>query len=142
MGRGKGRRRNTRAPRPHLPLRRFAWAMLAVALLLGIPSALAGNESIFIWVDVGLCLLLAGALFLVGVRGEDAPPPARRPGGRAGGHDPHRWRNTALVASAVITILSPAVKLFVEVGERALKATAAEQRECKAAWPPAKDPPS
>jgi hypothetical protein len=42
----------------------------------------------------------------------------------------------------VITILSPVVKLVVEVGERALDApTVQRERECRPAPPPADDPP-
>jgi hypothetical protein len=46
-----------------------------------------------------------------------------------------------VIAAAVITVLSPAVKLVVEVGERALGTpTAREERECQPVTP-AKEPP-
>jgi hypothetical protein len=115
--------------------------MVLTALLLGIPAAISGGGSTFIWLDVGVCLVLAAVLFLVGVRGyalRPEPPPGGR---REAGGNPHRWRDTALVLSAVITIVSPAVKFLVELGGTALEPTAAEQRECTPA-PPAEDQPS
>jgi hypothetical protein len=48
-----------------------------------------------------------------------------------------------VVAAAVITVLSPAVKFVVEVGERALDSpTAQQQRECTPVVPPVEDRPS
>jgi len=47
-----------------------------------------------------------------------------------------------VIAAAVITVLSPAVKLAVEVGESALGTPAArEERECQPVRPPAREPP-
>lgn len=49
-----------------------------------------------------------------------------------------------MIAAAVITILSPVVKLVVEVGERALDAptVAQKERECAPSQPPADSRPS
>jgi len=115
--------------------------MLGTALLLGVPAAVTGHGSTFIWVDVGVCLVLAAVLFLVGTG--EAPPQYDRPRrGRPREVNPHRWRDTALVLSAVITILSPVVKLMAEVGERALDAPTAQERRCTPGVRPAEDPPS
>ncbi|HEX6455524.1 MAG TPA: hypothetical protein VF009_03280, partial [Solirubrobacterales bacterium] len=44
----------------------------------------------------------------------------------------------AMIAAAVITVLSPAVKFVVEVGERALDGpTVRSERECAPSTPPA-----
>jgi hypothetical protein len=114
--------------------------MLGTALLLGVPAAVTGNGSTFIWVDVGVCLVLAAVLFLVGT-GDAAPQYGHPHRGRPREVNPHRWRDTALVLAAVITIFSPVVTFFVELGGAAIGPVAGEQRECRTV-PPPDDPPS
>lgn len=115
--------------------------MLATALLFAVFAALTGHDSTFIWLDVGVCLVLAAVLFLAG---SGSYSPQYRPLSRGGTREvnPHRWRDTVLILSAVITIFSPAVKFLVELGGAALPPAVGEERECTPAAPPADDQPS
>jgi len=112
-------------------LSRFAWVMVGAAFLFGVPAALTGNDSAFIWVDVGVCLALATTFFLLGLNAEHAQAGSRRAAPRRRSN-PHRWRDTALILSAAITIFSPAIKFAVELGGAALGRPLAKERECKA----------
>lgn len=124
------RRREEFHSRFRLTLSRFAWVMVAAALLLGVPAAIAGNDSAFIWLYVGVCLALGTAFFLFSLKGE-RDQPGRRPVVQLRRSSPHRWRDTALVLSAVITIFSPAIKFAVELGGAALGRPLAKERECQ-----------
>lgn len=117
---------------------RFARALVVVALLLGVPSAITGNESAFIWLDVGFCLVLAVILFVVGARGCWPRPERDSPAAQRG-----RTRDTLLILAAVVAVLSPAAKFVADLGEAVLP-VAHQERECKAApvEPPAKAPHS
>ena len=111
--------------------------MLGTALLFG---ALTGHDSIFVWLDVAICLILSAVLFLAG-SGTYAPQYRYSPRGGAREVNPHRWRDTALVLSAVITIFAPAVKVLAELSVAALPRGVGEERECTPAEPPADDQP-
>lgn len=139
MSSGKEKRAGRRRSNSRLSLTRFAWAMVAVALLIGVPAAITGNESIFIWLDVGFCLVLAAVLFIIGVKGCRSHPGRRVPTVQWG-----NARDTFIVLAAVVAVLSPAVKFFVDLGEAVLGPVARQERECKAApyVPPAKAPRS
>lgn len=129
--------------RSRLSLTRFAWGMVAVALLLGMPAAITGIDSIFIWLDVGFCLCLATVLFIIGLKGCRSHPRGD-PAVQLGGSDQHRWRDTAIVLAAVIAIFSPVVTLAVEVSRPGLGPIVKEGIECKAQpyVPPAEAPRS
>jgi hypothetical protein len=116
---------------------RFARALVAVALLLGVPSAIAGNESALIWLDVGFCLVLAVVFFVIGVKG-CGPNPGRDTATARG-----RTRDKLLILAAVVAVLSPAAKFIADLGETVLPVSQRE-RECKAApvEPPAQAPRS
>jgi ABC-type Fe3+ transport system permease subunit len=114
--------------------------MLATALLFAVLGGLAGHDSTFIWLDVGVCLILAAILFLAGSSSYSAQY-SRSPRGRAREVNPHRWRDTALILSAVITIFSPAVKFLVELSGAALPPAVGQERECSPAEPPVDDQP-
>jgi hypothetical protein len=106
---------------------RFARALVIVALLLGVPSAIIGNESALIWLDVGFCLVLAVILFVLGVKG--CPP---HPGRGAPAAPRGRTRDRLLILAAVVAVLSPAAKFIADLGEAVLP-VAHKERECKAA---------
>jgi hypothetical protein len=129
MSHGKTRREEIDS-RSRLTLSRFAGVMVGAALLLGVPAAIAGIDSAFIWLDVAVCLALASIFFLLGLKAEQSHP-SRRPAVQLQRSSPHRWRDTALVLSAVITIFSPAIKFAVELGGAALGRPVAKERECK-----------
>jgi hypothetical protein len=135
MGSGKGRPRSHR-PSPRLTLRRFAWALVATALVVGVPAALSGGGSTLLWLDFGLCIALASLLFLVASHERRGAGPA--PAGRG---DPYRWRDTALVVSALVTILSPVVKLAVDVAARPLRTITVKERSCPRPRPPGEGDP-
>jgi len=124
--------------RSRLRLMRFARALVAVALLLGVPSAITGNESAFIWLDVGFCLVLAVVLFVLGVKG-CGPHPERDAAAATRG----RTRDTLLILAAVVAVLSPAAKFIADLGEAVLP-VAQRERECKAVpvEPPSEAPRS
>lgn len=118
--------------RSRLRLMRFARALVAVALLIGVPSAITGNESALIWLDVGFCLVLAVVLFVVGLKGCQPRPGRDAPAANRG-----RTRDTLLILAAVVAVLSPAVRFIADLGEAVLP-VAHQERECKAA--PVKPP--
>jgi hypothetical protein len=106
---------------------RFARALVAIALLLGVPSAVTGNESAVIWLDVGFCLVLAVVFFVIGVKG-CGPHPERDAAAATRG----RTRDTLLILAAVVAVLSPAAKFIADLGEAVLP-VAQKERECRAA---------
>ncbi|MGN6663208.1 MAG: hypothetical protein ACTHK6_03200 [Solirubrobacterales bacterium] len=101
--------------------------MGVIALVLGTLAILTGNAgSIFVWVDVGLCLLLAVIFFVIGLKGCRSRP------GR--GAPTVGLVKTAFYVSAVIAIFGPGVKALAELGEGGQRGPIVIQpRECKAA---------
>lgn len=104
--------------------------MLASGLFLAAITAITGSDSLFIRIDVVICFGLALLLFVLDLkRCEPSRPPLTI---RGGSSNPNRWRDTALVLSALITIFSPVVKIAVEAGATALGREVHKNRECRA----------
>lgn len=123
--------------RPHsrfrLTLIGFAGLMLGAAVAIGLPAAISGSESTFLWLAAGACLVLAAALLLIGLKGCQSR--GRSPTVQLRSPSPHRWRDTALVLAALVTILSPAIKLAIDVADARLRPVARQERECRALLP-------
>ena len=124
----------SRRSRKRLSITRFAWGMVGVGTLLAVLAGVTGSDSAFLWIDVGVCILIGVILFLVGLIGCRS-----RPGGDA---PTVQLGRTAFIVAAVVAVFAPAVKALVEIGE--LGQIAQKERECKAppVAPPAESSPS
>jgi hypothetical protein len=67
-------------------------------------------------------------------RNRRQPPAGAAPRG-------HRWRSTALVLAALITIFAPAVKLVVDLTSRQPAHAVVRQRECRPVPPSGESSP-
>lgn len=132
-----GKPEHHRRSRSRVSITAFAWGMILVALILGGLGFLTGNgDSAFIWMDVGLCLLVAVVFFVIGLWGCRSHPDRGAP--------TVALATTAFVVSAVIAIFAPAVKAIVELAEGGEDPPIVIEGECKAdpSVPPAGAPPS